>query len=112
MRPPPTRYLALGFTLVALLGGCDRQGEGEACSTQGDDCQSPLTCVPILAGYTVSVGKCCMPNTQCGSAPSGFMLNQDSGDEGSDASVGALDETRDTDASPANDAVGSDGGGG
>ncbi len=109
----PAKYLAWGLALVALLSHCDRGGQGDACSTLGNDCQSPLTCVPS-PGY-LNLGKCCEPNTQCGSALSGFMLNQDAGDEGTDAAdevlADVLDEARDSSKDSATDATTGDGGG-
>jgi hypothetical protein len=114
MRLQPAKNLALGLALVALLSHCDDGGQGDACSTLGNDCHSPLICVPS-PGY-LNLGKCCEPNTQCGSAQTGLVLNQDAGEEGSsDAAdeglADVLDETRDASKGSVTDATTGDGGG-
>ena len=92
----PASYSALGLVLLALcLGACNGQGQGESCSTQGNDCQSSLTCVPI-PGY-LYLGKCCAPGSQCSDTQTGFMLNQDGGD-------GSIDADADADADAVADA--------
>jgi hypothetical protein len=74
MRVQTASFATLGLALVALLCACARQGQGEPCNTQGNDCQSSLTCVPIPG--STDLGTCCMPNTQCSNAQSGFPLHQ------------------------------------
>jgi hypothetical protein len=106
MRLQLARYLAFGFGVLSLLSACGPQGEGAACSVEGHDCQSPLTCVPI-AGY-VNVGKCCTPNTQCGSAQSGFTLNQDGGAETADGPIETPNDAIGPDAGSDADVVTSD----
>ena len=112
------------LSIALLLGGCGRQGQGESCNTQGNDCSSGLTCQPI-AGY-LDLGKCCLPNSQCGGAQTVSIVHQD-GDASAD--VGGLDANgqsidteagRDTgtmdtgamDTGPQSGADASDGGGG
>jgi hypothetical protein len=88
MTRPFSSYSAFGLALLALsLGACNGQGQGESCSTQGNDCQSALTCVPI-PGY-LDLGKCCASGSQCSDTQTGFMLNQDGGDGSVDADAGA-----------------------
>jgi hypothetical protein len=88
MSRSPSSYPALGLALLALsLGACNGQGQGESCSTQANDCQSSLTCVPI-PGYQ-DLGKCCAAASQCSDTQTGFMLNQDGGDGSIDADVNA-----------------------
>ena len=60
MRVQTASFATLRFALVALLCACARQGQGEPCNTQGNDCQSSLTCVPIPG--STDLGTCCMPN--------------------------------------------------
>jgi hypothetical protein len=88
MSRPPSSYSAIGLALVALsLGACNGQGQGESCSTQSNDCQSSLTCVPI-PGYQY-LGKCCAAGSQCSDTQTGFMLSQDGGDASTDADADA-----------------------
>jgi hypothetical protein len=88
MSRSPSSYPALGLALLALfLVACTGQGQGESCSTQGNDCQSSLTCVPI-PGF-LYLGKCCAAGSQCSDTQTGFMLSQDGGDANIDADADA-----------------------
>jgi hypothetical protein len=62
---------------------------------------------------STNLGTCCMPNSQCGNAQNGFMLNQD-GDIGAPdaAPDGPEDAVVGADARPAMDASADVGGGG
>ncbi len=97
------RSFVLWLPIALLLGGCGRQGQGESCSTQGNDCSSGLTCQPI-AGY-MYLGKCCPPNSQCGSTQTASILHQDDDagvdDGGLDANVQSIDAERGTGATDA-----------
>jgi len=88
MRLRPLSFPTLGLALFTVLCACNGQGQGDSCSTLASDCQSPLTCVPI-AGYQ-SLGKCCMPNSQCANTQVGSIVNQDGGFESFDAADDAL----------------------
>ncbi len=117
MRVQPASFATLGLALAALLCACTRQGQGDPCSTQGNDCQSPLTCLPIPG--STDLGKCCMPNSQCGNTQSGFPLTQDANDGTPDAAtdspedaVGSPEDAGGDDARPAMDAGADVGGGG
>jgi hypothetical protein len=65
MRLRPT-FLSL-VALTAVAGACANQSEGEVCDPNAgnDDCQAPLTCMPIPArpGTQPSFGysRCCPP---------------------------------------------------
>lgn len=94
MRVQTASFATLGLALVALLCACARQGQGEPCNTQGNDCQSSLTCVPIPG--STDLGTCCKPNTQCSNAQSGFPLDQDGNTGAPEAATESSDATTDS----------------
>lgn len=96
MRGQHASFLTVGLALAALLGACARQGQGEPCDTQGNDCQSPLTCLPIPG--STNLGTCCMANSRCGSSQNGFMLIQNGTNATTDAAAGSLDDATSADA--------------
>jgi hypothetical protein len=98
MRVQTASFATLGLALVALLCACARQGQGEPCNTQGNDCQSSLTCVPIPG--STDLGTCCKPNTQCSNAQSGFPLDQDGNTGGPDAATESSDATNESSDAP------------
>jgi hypothetical protein len=110
MRVQHASFATLGLALAALLGACTLEGQGAPCSTQGNDCESPLTCLPIPG--STNLGTCCMPNSQCDNAQNGFMLTQD-GEVGTpDAAADSPEDAVGADARPAMDASADVDGGG
>jgi hypothetical protein len=107
LRRAITLFIAL--TACAQFVACSRQGQGEACSTTGNDCESPLMCM-ALPGHP-GLGQCCMPNTLCGNPGQGYMPNQDAGeaDAGAQADSGAVGEDG-SDADAGGGDAGADGG--
>jgi hypothetical protein len=102
MRFQHASFLIAGLALAALLGACARQGQGEPCNTQGNDCQSPLICLPIQG--STELGTCCMANSQCGSAQNGFTLNQNDNDATTEAAASKPDAAANADAQATTDA--------